>query len=264
MTKKTKSFNIAPLVLLFLGFILHYILPPFAKIWSDTLLFVAVLLHSANFWGATRTVVYALTAMIIGYSAEFIGVHTGLIFGSYHYNPENNIGMILGVPFSIPIIYAILLYSGNFICVAISKKLLAKKNLWVLALMTGFILMLRDLITDPLQSTVYQFWLWDKGGDYFNVPLHNFIGWFCIFTIMTFVAVSLTWHKHHVSENLRIDKNILYFPILLFFSLLFFGFTSSLTVPEEFRSLGNVSAFISVFVLAPYLLLAWFNSFTKN
>jgi len=264
MLNQLKSHQAVPLLLLFLGFILHYILPPFAKIWSDTSLFIAVLLHSSNFWGIPRTIVYAVTAMVIGYSAEFIGVHTGWIFGTYHYNPEKNIGLILDVPFSIPIIYAILLYAGNFICLAISKKFLAKKNGWMLALMTGFILMLKDLVSNPLQSTVNKVWLWDQRGDYFNVPLHNFIGWFCVFTLMTFIAVSLSWYKNRVSETIRIDKNIFYFPILLYFSIICFEFTSALTVPDAFHQIGHVGAFISAFVLMPYLLLAWFNALKED
>lgn len=263
MFSQMKLFNAPSLLLLLIGVVIHYFFPGRALL-GDALLFIAVIVHASKLWGVRPTAIYVIIAMVIGYVAELIGIHTGWIFGAYHYNAAENRGLMGGVPLSIPIMYAILLYAGNFICIALSKKFLAKKNLWVLSLMTGFILMLKDVVTDPLQSTVYRVWIWDNGGDYFSVPIHNFIGWFAVFAVMTFAAVSLTWHKNRLSETIRLDKKVFYFPLFLFFVIVLFGLTSALSVPEAFRNVGNVSAFISVFVLAPYLLLAWFGSFKKE
>lgn len=244
------------LFLLIISVILHYLLPPTYQLGVDLVIALAVLCHSIKFWGMRNSIVYLFLAMVMGFAAEFFGINTGYIFGSYHYNPSMK-PMIMGVPIFVPLFYYPLLYTANLTCVALSKKLLEKKNLIFLAIMTGAILMLKDMATDPLQSTVNNVWIWNTPGEYFGVPLHNFVGWFGVFAVMTIITLMFTWHR--MDRRIQIHKNIFYFPILAFLVILVFGVTGAMTVPEEFRQLGNVSAFISIFVLGPYLLLAWFN-----
>jgi uncharacterized membrane protein len=35
-----------------------------------------------------------------------------------------------------------------------------------------------DLTIDPMMSTITGTWVWHNGGNYFGVPLSNFIGWY--------------------------------------------------------------------------------------
>ncbi|MCX6991302.1 MAG: carotenoid biosynthesis protein [Chlamydiae bacterium] len=262
MFKKTKPLNIWAITLLAIGFIAHIALPKHLLI-ADSLFFAAAALHSYMIWGGKRTASYLILAMIIGYSAEFIGINTGLVFGSYYYNPENPL-MIFGVPLFIPVAYGYLIYSGNLLLVAISKRFLKKSNLWLLAILSGFILTLKDVVTDPIHSTIQSEWIWRMGGAYFGVPIHNFIGWFFVFTIMTFVTVSLCWHLKGRSTKIKIDKTLLLFPSLLFSTIIFLGFLSCFDQPEKYKDIASVGAFISIFALGPYMLLAWFNSFKKE
>ncbi|MDF2691161.1 MAG: hypothetical protein K0S29_1016 [Gammaproteobacteria bacterium] len=255
--------NIAALVLLALGVVAHFALPQILYL-PGLCFFIAVLLHSYMVWGLWRTGVYVAGAMIIGFIAEALGVNTGgWLFGVYYYNPAHALyhPAILSVPLYIPVVYSYLLYAGNFVCIAISRNLLKRSNILVLALLSGIILTLKDLATDPLRSTVDQAWIWTNGGSYFGVPVHNFIGWTAVFTIMTLIVVSITWMVKGYNQTVIISKNTLYFPVLLLLAVVLFGFIGGLQAPAAYSALGCVSAFISVICLAPFFILAWFNSF---
>jgi len=263
MFTSTKSVNTTAFLLLLLGFILHFSLPGRFTMWSDLPLLLAVLFHGAYLLGKWQIVVYVLVAMVIGYFAEFIGINTFLVFGAYHYNPATSTNMLFGVSLFVPVMYPVLTYAINLFCVALSAALLTKRNCWLLALLTGTFAMTKDLVTDPLQSTVAQFWIWNNGGVYFGVPIHNFIGWFCVYGVITLVAVALTWNNT-LAEKIKTDKQLLAFPIALFFITVLYGVISAITVPETFRGLGNVSLLIAIFVLIPCILLAWFNVFKRE
>jgi len=262
MFKNAKSFNLWALILLTLGFIAHIVLPTHLFI-SNLLFLAAAATHSYMIWGGKRTASYIILAMLIGYSAEFIGINTGVVFGSYYYNPNNPL-MIFGVPLFIPVAYGYLVYAGNLLCVAISKRFLIKSNLWLLAALSGFILTLKDVVTDPIHSTIHSEWIWRMGGSYFGVPIHNFIGWFFVYAIMTLVTVSLSWHLKGLSTKIKIDKILLRFPVLLFSTVIFLGMLSCFVQPEKYKDIASVGAFMSVFAVGPYILLAWFNTFKKE
>lgn len=255
--------NTTAFLLLLFGFILHYALPGRLAFWADLPLLLAVLFHGSYLLGKWQIVVYVIIAMIIGYFAEFIGINTFLIFGAYHYNPAASTDMLFGVSLSVPVMYPVLAYAINLLCVGLCEALLIKKNIWLLALLTGTFAMTKDLVTDPLQSTVAQVWIWNNGGAYFGIPVHNFIGWFCVFVVITLIAVALTWNNT-LSEKIKTNKKLLTFPIALFFTTVLYGIVSAITVPENFRGLGNVSLLIAIFILTPYILLALFNIFKRN
>lgn len=262
MLKQLEGSNWPAIVLLVLAVILYYVLPKPMEGYSDIVLFFAVIIHSSQLWGIIPTIFYVVTAMVIGYFAELIGINTGLIFGVYHYNsaiPD----MIYDVPYFIPLLYVVLLYAIHLMCFAISDKMLLKKNLFALAGVTGFLATLKDTATDPLYSTVNQTWIWDNGGAYLGVPLHNFIGWFCVFFIITLVSVSLAWHRNKLNVNVHIDKAKLIFPILTLFVFILFAITAGLNVPNEFVTIGHVCIFIAILGFTPYFLLAWVNCFRK-
>ena len=246
-----------PLLLLGLGFMAHYLIPKTPYI-ADVLFFFGVLIHSSRLWGAERTLIYVFSAMLLGYSAEFIGINTGIVFGDYHYN-ANNPGMIFNVPYFIPVQYAYLLYGTNMLCLAICDKLHLRRHVWMLAILTGVIMTLKDLCTDPIKSTVEHIWIWPHGGVYFGEPVHNFVGWFFVFGTLTLVATGLAWHRGNKSATIQLSKEAFYFPLLLLSAVVVFSLSLVLSVPNHFSGLREVSLLVLFLGFTPYLLLGWFN-----
>jgi putative membrane protein len=65
-------------------------------------------------------------------------------------------------------------------------------DLWLLPIVSSFVMVMWDLSLDPLCATISGEWVWEDGGPYFGVPLTNFLGWYlCIFTFYLVFALYL-------------------------------------------------------------------------
>lgn len=137
---------------------------------------------------------------LTGYFAEFIGVHTGVLFGEYNY------GSVLGpryksVPLIIGMNWFIVIYcvgtTIQLLTETIQKKLLPEQadsyKKWGLAsgIIDGALLAtFFDWIMEPV-AVHLGFWNWTKG----PIPALNYISWFCISVILLFLFAILSFDK---------------------------------------------------------------------
>lgn len=135
-----------------------------------------------------------------GYFAEFIGVHTGVLFGEYNY------GAVLGAQYkSIPLIigvnWFIVIYcvgtTIQLFTTVIEKKLLPEQvksyKKWSVAsiIIDGALLAtFFDWVMEPI-AVHLGFWSWANG----SIPLLNYICWFCISVILLLIFTMLSFHK---------------------------------------------------------------------
>ncbi|MCB1221615.1 MAG: carotenoid biosynthesis protein [Planctomycetales bacterium] len=159
--------------LLWLGGIANYTLfdsPSPAAAWAGPLFlwcaFAIALLPASP---ALRR--WLLLAALGGFLAELLGLHTGILFGSYHYGEALG-PKLLGVPLSIAAAWGVLM-AGAASLASPGKRLLGAipVSLWMVC---------ADLLIDPLASGPLGYWQWPAGGPYYGVPLHNFLGWFIV------------------------------------------------------------------------------------
>lgn len=100
-----------------------------------------------------------------GFFLEWVGITTGVIFGSYAYG--NNLGIkLLDVPLIIGINWAVLVFSSA----AILEKM--KSNHLIKAALGATIMVAYDFLLEPVAMR-YDFWDWQGG----TIPLQNFIAW---------------------------------------------------------------------------------------
>lgn len=120
---------------------------------------------------------------IAGMTVEWIGVHSGWLFGQYTYG--GNLGVKwYGVPLLIGLNWALLgLASG-----AVASRWVPGK---VLRIFLGALLMtLLDLAIEPL-APIFDFWRFEEG----HAPLSNYLSWFG-------VAALFQWaYQHWKPEN---------------------------------------------------------------
>ncbi|WP_066507326.1 carotenoid biosynthesis protein [Rufibacter sp. DG15C] len=147
-----------------LGFSAHepwfQALVPFNLLLTNTILF---LFHR----GWTRSFfLFAFTAWAAGFLFEWIGVHTGLLFGEYSY------GAALGfkvdhIPLLIGLNWLMLVYSsGHLVQRWISH--------WLVRAFLGALLMVSlDVLIEPV-AVRFDFWSWHQN----QIPFSNFLGWF--------------------------------------------------------------------------------------
>lgn len=146
---------------------------------------IICLIH-CSLWAGWRTAakMFALT-FTVGYIAEFIGVRmrSESTFGGYYYTEPLNGPLLFGVPPITMIDYFALGYPAYIIARVIAgtenRRISAVRNLGV-AVLAALTMVTHDLSVDPTQATVRKLWIWEGGGAYFGVPLHNFVDWFFV------------------------------------------------------------------------------------
>jgi len=173
-------------------------LTPFTLILS---LGILLLFHSG--WNKSFGL-FAVTAMILGFGSEVMGIHTGFPFGNYEY------GQTLGfklfeVPLVIGINWLLLVYlTGNLF----SKNL---KNDWLAACLAALLMVAIDFLIEPVAVNL-DFWSWERD----IIPLSNYIGWFGVsFMIHLIFRKSRFFKGNKISSYLLINL-VMFFAILNF------------------------------------------------
>ena len=139
----------------------------------------------------------------IGFVAELIGVHTGLLFGSYHYG--ENLGVkIFEVPLIIGLNWGIL--------VVISASLVERFHMSVhfKVLLATTLMVFLDFLMEPIANDL-DFWHWRND----QIPLYNFVCWFVISLILQYFYFNF----NKLAESNRVF-NALYIVMVVFFSTL--------------------------------------------
>ncbi len=149
-------------------------------------------LHACFVLGWRRAVAFLGITTVVTFSAEYIGTTTGLLFGSYTYNPVVGYLIFGEVPFTIPMAWFTMLYASYVVVnlaidgrpVSRSRKL--GRILW-LSFVGALIMTAWDLTLDPYMVEFEKGWVWHDGGPYFGIPYSNFTGWVGVSFVVMFL-----------------------------------------------------------------------------
>ncbi|MFD1873771.1 carotenoid biosynthesis protein [Hymenobacter bucti] len=149
-----------------------------------------------SFW------LFVLQTFLLGFTAEFVGVHTGAIFGSYTY------GATLGpkyveVPWLIGLNWVVVTYCAGMLTSYLPLPLLFRVLVGA-ALMVGF-----DLCLEPVASR-YDFWHWTGN----VIPLRNFRDWFLLSLVLQLLFQRSTFLKRNPLVPLVYLVQLLFFFVL--------------------------------------------------
>ncbi len=140
-----------------------------------------------------KFIVAFLSVVLLGFSAEIVGVNTGIIFGNYAYSDVLGVSL-LGVPLIIGVNWAMVVL-GTY---ALSQLIVSSK-FWpaylnrnmVSITLAAALATLFDYLLEPVAIHL-NFWQWDGG----NIPLLNYLSWFAV----SFVALWIL-NKTKTEEN---------------------------------------------------------------
>ncbi|MFM6976185.1 MAG: carotenoid biosynthesis protein [Sphingobacteriaceae bacterium] len=163
------------------------------------LLMFALLLVSQQTWNR-HFLQFVLLTYLGGYGIEYLGVHTGLIFGSYDYG--DTLGTkFADIPLLIGVNWVLLIYS-----VGTSIEYLNLKNKVLNLLLAAAVLVLLDTLIEPV-AIQFDYWSWEGG----LIPLQNYAAWFL-------VSLAGCWFF----KRMKFTKQNLFGPVLLLAQFLFF------------------------------------------
>lgn len=214
------------------------------------------LLNAFLMFGYRAGVWFLVVCAVISWTAEEIGVRTGLVFGRYEYT--NVLGPKLGhVPYVIPMYWFMLIYIGFMITNLITEQNPATRRepsllrrTW-LALLGALVTTAYDLGLDPFMSSpTIHAWIWLDGGPYFGVPLHNFVGWIATVFVISLV---LRWMLHvlPVQPVSRATKLVATVPVVLYVSA-WFGHTG-----HEYAAATRVVSLVALGIPAMTAIACW-------
>jgi len=163
-----------------------------------------------------KFLIFLCTAFILGFSAEMVGVKTGMLFGHYSY------GTALGpkvndVPLLIGVNWFIVVYGSGMLAVQIRMylgRLIPAKaafSRWI-----GFSVIfdgalfatMFDLIMEPA-ATKLGLWTWQGG----HVPMLNYVTWFLLSVIIMAIFRQLKLKHHPFAMNLLLIQALFFLMI---------------------------------------------------
>lgn len=151
--------------------------------------FLAVfLLAAGRDLGWRRTLGFTGWVWLLAWVSEVASTRVGIPFGLYHYTGDTagQELFVAGVPFMDSLSFTFLAYASFCLArVALAGRRASPARLAVTA---GFLMMLLDVVIDPLAVRGERWFLgrifyYPEGGEYFGVPLSNFAGWWLVGTL---------------------------------------------------------------------------------
>lgn len=137
----------------------------FQRLTPMNLLLTNVLLFAFHRRWNLAFVLFVLVVMVAGFMAEVVGVHTGLLFGSYTYGESLGI-KLFDVPLLIGLNWLMLVYTTGHLVNYTQLHWVAKAVLAAL-FMVGL-----DFFIEPV-AMEFDFWSWQEG----RIPWSNYVGW---------------------------------------------------------------------------------------
>lgn len=144
-------------------------------------------------------------AFLVGMLAEWIGVHTGILFGNYWYG--NNLGFKL---FDVPLVIGINWAMLTIVSASIINRL--KIRIIFKIILSSSLMTLFDVLMEPV-AIRSDFWYWENE----VIPFYNYVCWFFISLILQFV-----YYRFKLAESNKVH-NLLFLSMIIFFiSLILF------------------------------------------
>lgn len=153
--------------------------------------FLCYLVFSVAHVGAKRTAAYTVMAWLVAFAAEYSATRNGFPFGLYTYIEDTRTRelWVSNVPFWDSLSFVFLSYF-SFI---LAEALLTPKNRRWAPLLGGLLMMMLDIVIDPITLRGEKWFLgrvyfYPSPGPHFGVTWQNYAGWFFVGVVTQFLG----------------------------------------------------------------------------
>lgn len=144
--------------------------------------------------------IFVLIIFVLGFTVEWLGVHTHLIFGNYVYG--KTLGLkVLDIPLLIGVNWFLLIYGTGVL-----MQWSGIKNLNVRVITGAIILVLLDMLIEPI-ATRFDYWHWYN----FEVPPENYLGWFIVSGLMLGIFEAFKFTKQSLVGAVLVLAQFVFF-----------------------------------------------------
>ena len=209
-------------------------------------------LHGVKRYGFRNLAIFFVVTWIVSNFFEGLSIYMGFPFGNYHYTLESP--RIWEVPILIMPAYfgmGYMAWTLSNILNGQNGKRLKGVHVFLVPLIATFIMVMWDVVMDPIAATVNKVWIWEDGGSYFNVPISNYLGWFLVVYIFLQIF-SIYLSKYDIVEKSNSFNKTFWLEASIIYGIQGLSFIGQALVEtgnrEIFSSMGLVCVFTMMFV----------------
>ncbi len=209
---------------------------------------------TALFWvreriGSRRTVYFFVLCGGLSWLAEWIGVHTGMWFGTYIYT-DSFAPYVFDVPLAIPFAWCMIIIISRWVI---------PSNRFIGLVLSATCAVAIDFLLDPV-AVVQSYWGWEYAGTWalYGVPWTNFASWWVTAFVILWITNRLFPQQilhNELSLSLRSWKALKQQPVwLLLVTLELLFITIALQHQLWLAILINLAMICGLFVARMYLI----------
>jgi putative membrane protein len=169
--------------------------------WHLLLMFGVIVYNYGTLDG--RLLLFALITFIVGFAAEYTGIHTSWIFGHYRYG--GTLGTkLFEIPLMIGVNWFLLIYAAG-----ITMQRSRLKNMLVRIFSGAMILTLLDVLIEPI-AIHFDYWHWLDAG----IPFKNYVCWFLLSALLLFIFEKFKFKRQSIVAPAMLIAQFLFFAVL--------------------------------------------------
>jgi putative membrane protein len=142
---------------------------------------------------------------IIGFAAEWIGVHKGWLFGSYTYG-ETLGTKVDGIPLTIGVVWFLLIYSTGVL-----MQYSRIKYVLIRVIVGAGVLVGLDMLIEPI-AVRFDYWHWANN----IIPDKNYICWFFLSVFMLLIFEIFKFKRQNIVGIVLLIAQFIFFAALHF------------------------------------------------
>jgi len=209
-----------------------------------------VVFHGARLYGWRNILFFVAITFLFSWCLESLSIATGFPFGNYHYT---GLGKIGEVPWIIMPGYLSMGYLSWLIAHILTSQFDSKikgSKILLIPIVASFVMVMWDVVMDPIMSTIQGEWVWEDGGFYFGVPLTNFFGWYITIFLIYFVfAIFIS--RQDMQNKSPILRSRLYWLVI---PLMYLGMALQYLLAPFFTTISQ-NIYWSLFLVTIYTMV---------
>ncbi len=201
-------------------------------------------------YGWRRGLLAAGMVLLLSFVIETVGVLTGFPFGQYYYTDILAPKLFI-VPVGIMFAWLMMTLSSFFMARFIVSRLFPRLNgARLIVVLSATLAMISDTQMEPVAFHVKDYWRWETSGQYYGVPISNFVAWLIISLLLLTVLSRIagddqTWRLNNYKPRFNFVPITLYLMNLILFAAVNFS--------HAFYAAGLIGLIVTVLIL--YLAL---------
>ncbi|MFZ5364026.1 MAG: carotenoid biosynthesis protein [Patescibacteria group bacterium] len=189
--------------------------------------FAFTLWHAFSKFGIRNAIIFLILVLFVSLGAEFIGANLANNFEGYYQYSDFLGWKFLNIPLLIIFMWTAIIYLSYQVSEHITNFRFTKQThflqkFWVsfwCALLTSLIVVAWDFALEPLAIGM-GWWSWLRPGEYFGVPISNFLGWMAISFSVVFLYKIFFERERPEEANLFDYAPAIGYALICFFTIL--------------------------------------------